>query len=539
MSIRAIIRYGSLAVILCLGTWALWPPPSEQRPQAAAGDASEPCQDARFVIKVAPGGSYLPGTQPFGLDLTLHGLTDVVADFEKRFPDTRIEIINVPSVREYLVTQLSSGQAPDIINVNVEDVWTDVQKGWYVPLDPFLEAPNPFVAEKGDPSLPGSRQWWDMFTYQGISRGKAAPDNKNYCLTYDMIETGIYYNKTLFEQWGVQPPQTWEEFRRILQRAREAGKIPLLMGLGTFNDWCTDLFFDQLYYSLLPGIDLVQDPVREKYLQGYLDWDEIAFLFGKGFFHTTDPRYREVWRLMKDLKQYTNRDMMGTDQLREFVTGNAAMLWSVSAIGFRLQADKELGFDWGVFYMPRFTKATTPYASNVDMCVIGGSGTQLEVTCSAIKDTDPSLSMAERMARSERLQRAVAFLQFLCVPENYRRIVNEYPCLLPNIKGVRALPVLKPFEKILERRYTTTKWVFTFDLRFSEIQSRMLGLYLAGGVDLDEYMQWQEDNIRAATENLRRRKPVDMAKLERVWQEKAPIRAKLKDLPPEPTEDKR
>jgi raffinose/stachyose/melibiose transport system substrate-binding protein len=491
------------------------------------------------VIKVAPGGSYLPGTQPFGLDLTLHGLTDVVADFEKRFPDTRIEIINVPGVREYLVTQLSSGQAPDIINVNVEDVWTDVQKGWYVPLDPFLEAPNPFVVEKGDPSLPGSKEWWDMFTYQGISRGKAAPDNKNYCLTYDMIETGIYYNKTLFRQWGVQPPRTWEEFRRILQRAKEEGKIPLLMSLGTFNDWCTDLFFDQLYYGLLPGIDLIQDPVREKYLQGYLDWDEIAFLFGKGFFHTTDLRYREVWRLMKDLKQFTNRDMMGTDQLREFVTGNAAMLWSVSAIGFRLQADKELGFDWGVFYMPRFTKATTPYASNVDMCVIGGSGTQLEITCTAIKDTDPNLSMAERMEKSERLKRAVAFLQFLCVPENYRRIVNEYPCLLPNIKGVRALPVLKPFEKILERRYTTTKWVFTFDLRFSEIQSRMLGLYLAGGVDLDEYMQWQEDNIRAATENLLRRKPVDMAKLERIWESKSAIRATLKDLPPEPKEDER
>jgi hypothetical protein len=241
---------------------------------------------------------------------------------------------------------------------------------------------------------------------------------------------------------------------------------------------------------------------------------------------------------MHDLKQYTNQDMMGTDLLREFVTGNAAMLWSVSAIGFRLQADKELGFDWGVFYLPRFTKATTPYASDTDMCVIGGSGTQLEVTCTAIGDTDPDLPMAERMEKSERLKRAIAFLQFLCVPENYEQVVNEYPCMLPNIKGVRALPVLKPFEDILARRYTTTKWVFTFDLRFSEIQSRMLGLYLADGADLDEYLRWQEDNIRIATTNLQRRKPVDMAKLEKLWQAKAAARAKLTDLPPEPKGDK-
>lgn len=533
MSFRRFFRYGSLTVILLGGAWLLRPPPAERRDADGAG-GDEPGQGVRFVLKVAPGGSYLPGTQPFGLDLTLRGLSDVVADFERRFPDTRIEIINVPGVREYLVTQLSSGQAPDIINVNVEDVWTDVQKGWYVPLDTFLEAPNPFVVEKGDPELPGSRAWWDMFTYQGISRGKAAPDGLNYCLSYDMIETGIYYNRSLFEQWGVAPPATWEEFLTILERARSEGRIPLLMGLWTFSDWCTDLFFDQLYYGLLPGIDLIQDPVREQYLQGYLDWDELAFLYRKGFFHRTDPRYREVWRLMHELKQYTNRDMMGTDQLREFVTGNAAMLWSVSAMGFRLQADRDLGFDWGVFYLPRFTKKTTPYASEVEMCVIGGSGTQLEITCSALGDTDPALPQAERMARSERLQRAVAFLQFLCVPENYARIVNEYPCMVPNIRGVEALPVLKPFEEILARRYTTTKWVYTFDLRFSEIQSRMLGLFLGGGVGLDEYLRWQEDNIGAATDNLLRRKPVDLDNLERIWQEKAPIRAAMIDLPPEP-----
>jgi len=106
--------------------------------------------------------------------------------------------------------------------------------------------------------------------------------------------------------------------------------------------------------------------------------------------------------------------------------------------------------------------------------------------------------------------------------------------MLPNIKGVKALPVLKPFEEILSRRYTTTKWVYTFDLRFSEIQGRMLGLYLADGVNLEEYLRWEEDNIRAATGNLLQRKSVDMDKLERIWEQKAAIRATFKDLPTAP-----
>ena len=529
---RRILKQLSLVIVLGVSGWLLIPEKEE-----GGGDGGEvrgPApsrRDTKYVIKVACGGAYQPGTQPHGLDLTLQGFTRVARAYEQRFPDTRIEILVVPAVREYLVTQLGSGQAPDIINVNVEDVWIDVQKGWYVPLDTYLEAPNPFVAELGDPELPGARQWWDMFIYQAISRGKAAPDNRNYCVTYDMVETGIYYNKTLFDELGLAVPETWEEFETVCGRIRAHGKLPLLMHLGAFHDWCTDLFFDQLYYPLLPGIDLVQDPVREKYLQGYLDWDEIAFLHGKGFFRSTDPRYRELWQLMRRLKEHTKDDLVSTDALREFVTQRAAMFWQSSAVTFRFAADPDLGFEWGVFYLPRFTKETSRFASGEPMCVIGGSASQFEVTNSALADTDPDLPMEERMARSERLKRVIGFLQFMCIPEQYEKIVNEYPCFMPNVHGVDVLPELEPFERILERRYTTTKWIFTFDLRFSEIQMRMLSLYLVDGIDLDEYLEWQDGNLAAAVANLRQRKEIDHERLERAWEAKAEVRAGMGELP--------
>ncbi|HNV22917.1 MAG TPA: extracellular solute-binding protein, partial [Candidatus Hydrogenedentes bacterium] len=138
------VRRVSLAVIVAVGAWLLWPRAGGEfvtgMPEHRDNGA-----DARFVIKFVPGQQYMPGTTPFGLGEPLKGMAEVVRDFEARFPDTRVELITVPGVREYLVTQLSSGNAPDILMVNVEDVWVDVQKGWYVPLDPYLEAPNPFV----------------------------------------------------------------------------------------------------------------------------------------------------------------------------------------------------------------------------------------------------------------------------------------------------------------------------------------------------------------------------------------------------------
>lgn len=526
---RTILRAASLALILAVSGWALLPPPAE-RDTPGSGQRSHG-GDVRYVIRVSPGPQYMPGSAPFGIGEPLRGLNDVIQDFEARFPDTRVEVLTVPGVREYLVPLLSSGQAPDIINVNVEDVWVDVQKNWYVPLDAFLEAPNEFIREQGDPAAPGHDQWWDMFKYQAISRGKAAPDGKNYCLSYDMIETGIFYNKTIFREVGVDVPEDWEAFLVVLRKLKEAGHTPLLMHADLFNDWSVDLFFDQLYYDLLPGIDLYQDPTREPYLEGYLDDFEVAFLFQQGFFTQRDPRYMEIWRIMKEMRQYTNQNIATVDLTREFVTRKAAMVWNTSWFLYRLQADRQLGFDWGVFYMPQFTKKTTPFASETPMCVIGGASVQFEVTSSALSDTPQDMPFEARIENSERLKRVMQFLQFLCVPEQYVRIVNEYEGFLPNIVGVPVGATLKPFEEILDRRYTTTKWTYTFDLKFNEIQRRCIELYLNGGINLEEFMDWQVSNIVNGVDNLLFRKKFDADQLQRAWDEKAPIRAGMEGLP--------
>jgi ABC-type glycerol-3-phosphate transport system substrate-binding protein len=518
-----------MALILGVAVWALLPPAVDD--SAPAPSASAEKGKVKYVIKISPGPQYMPDSVPYGIGAPLKGLSNVIRDFEARFPDTRIEVLTVPGVREYLVTQLSSGQAPDIINVNVEDVWVDVQKGWYVPLDPFLDGPNEFIREKGDPATPGYDHWWDMFKYQAISRGKAAPDGLNYCLSYDMVETGIFYNKKIFREVGVDVPKNWDEFIDVMKKIKAAGHTPMLMFTDAFSDWCTDLFFDQMYDCLLPGIDLFQDPTREPYLQGYLDDNEVYFLYHKGFFTRKDPRFVEIWKLMHEFRQYSNQNLATVDITRDFVMEKEAMVWTGCWLAYRLTADKALGFDWGVFYMPQFTKKTTKYACDTPMCVIGGAAVQFEVTNSAVSDTPADLPIAERARKSERVKRVMQFLEFLCVPENYSRIVNEYECFLPNIKGVPVKPALKPFESILERRYTTTKWVYTFDLRFNEIQRRMLELYLNNGINLDEYMDWWESNLKSATENLVVRKKLDLEPLQQAWDRLAPVRAKMEDLP--------
>jgi raffinose/stachyose/melibiose transport system substrate-binding protein len=415
---------------------------------------------------------------------------------------------------------LAAAQAPDILSVNVEDVWQDVQKGWYVPLDAWLERPNPFV-KKGEP---GSRQWWDLFKYQDISRSKAAPDGKMYCITLDMIETGIFYNKDLFRKLDLRPPKTWDEFMRMQEKIQRTGVTPMLVGTGELADWGVDLVFDNLYRDLRPTMDMKKDPKRDAFQKGYLDWDELAFLHGKGFFTKSDPRWPEVFRILKEWRRFMPKDLGAVDLNREFVQGKGAMLWSSSMLVQRLLRDKQIGFEWGVFYLPPITQTTSRFGSGHDMCIIGEAATQFVVSNTAFSDTG-------NIESSERLKRCIAFLQYATTSKSCKRIVNEIVALMPNVVGVEARPELAPFVEILKRDYTTTKWVYTFDLRFAEIMNRMLALYLMDGVTHEEFMDWIVSNVATATSTVVRRKRLDISAYEPKWRELASVRAEMRELP--------
>lgn len=526
MILKRIFKYSSLAVILVIGAYLMLPVKSSDYKSSSNNSDSfvsnSVSRKIKYNIRFVPGGFYFPGIAPAGIGKPNKGFYEVAAAYEKLHPDTKITFCDAMARREYLVTQLSAGKAPDVLMVNVEDVWPDIQKSWYAPLDDYLEQPNPYIPA----GKPGSRQWWDIFKFQAISRGKLAPNGKMYCISYDMIETAIYYNKNIFKKVGVDIPKNWDEYEDIMRKIRKAGYTPIQTLVSIYADWGVDLFLDQIYYNILPGIDLKKDPVREKYLQGYLDWDEVCFLFKKGFFTKDDPRYRELWKLLKRFRNFSNKDIATEDMIRAFIRGEAAMIWSSNLISYRFAADKDMNFEWDVFYLPKFTTNTTKYASGEPMCVIGGSGAQYEISNSAFSDTGNPKT-------SDKIKRVIDFLQFITVPEQYEKVVNEHPILVPNVKGVETLPLLKPFEKILQRRYTTTKWTYTFDLKFTDILSRMLLLYLDDYITLDEFIEWQEKNLESAYRRYTRKKHPDFEAMEKEWKRLAPIRKNYIDLPPQ------
>jgi raffinose/stachyose/melibiose transport system substrate-binding protein len=521
-----------LLVIIALSIWALLPPPNETRigeGQPASTQPSASNRAVRYHLTMDPGPLYIPGVVPENAAKPVNGMRVVADEFERLFPDTHIDFVAVPSgTREWLVTKVSSAQAPDVIQVNARDAWQDVRKNWYVPLDGYLDAPNPFVK----PGEPGSARWWDQFKYPVHTQSTRAPDGKIYNVSLDMIETGIYYNKTLFGKHGLKPPRDWAEFIDINRTLKAAGvRSPMLAERRDFTDWSVDIVFDQMYGAMRPLLDLNYDPRRGEDLNGYLDWDEVTFLHRKGFFTPTDARWREVFRILRDLRTYMPDDLTGTDVHKAFVTEQGAMLWGSALSLPRLRNDPQLGFEWGLFYLPPITPSTSRFGDGHRVAAIGGSAMQYHVTNSAVADTPADMPFDQRVAKSERLKRVIAFLQYLCMPHATDTVVNEIIAFVPNIKGVDGHPALQPFDEFLTRHYAMTKWFFTYDLQFDEVLERMFELYMNDGITEDEFLTWMDRATTSAADTMVGRHHPDFAPLDRAWQEHARMRAQFPELP--------
>jgi len=459
---------------------------------------------ARHLIEITP-GIYRPGNVPQSVGEPLRAFRDIADEYERLHPGVSVRFRQAPAVAgggegDWLRTQLAGGIAPEIVQINTEVVWQDLDKGWWVNLEPYLAQPNPYV--------PGNEVWWDCFADIALTKAKRGPDGNLYCIPMDIVETGIFYNKDVFASLGLSPPADWEEFIRIQKTLKDAGYIPLVVnGFTVVCDWTQDIIFDQLFYEILDQIDLEKGSRDEEaYLRGYLAPKELCYLIKRGFFGPDNPRYREVWRIIRDWRPYWSHELANTDMDRLFLTQRGAMYWSGSWFIRRMKNDPYLDFDWGIFYVPPITKATSPYACGAESAVIGGAGNQYSVTNRAVLDGE--------------LDIVIDFLRFLTTPESAERLVGEAQMFFPNVKGARMDPELAAFADIFRHRYCTVKWLYSLSQEFNDTHRRWIMYFVNGGFGLDEFLALSDSYMQQAADYYIDKHGYDFSEYDRVMAER-------------------
>ncbi|MGV0961371.1 MAG: ABC transporter substrate-binding protein [Limnohabitans sp.] len=160
-----------------------------------------------------------------------------------------------------------------------------------------------------------------------------------YCLPVAYVIHGIFYNKQIFRQLQLEPPQTVTEFMDTLKKVASAGQQTPL-ALGTADMWeTTQVIFTGMGPNFWGG-----EKARKALIQR-----------SKKF---TDPEFIKAWRMMSQLKPFMHpkqTEMSNSDIQLLFATGNAAIYptgsWDIDFLRSTSFAYKKQ-IDMGVFKPP-------------------------------------------------------------------------------------------------------------------------------------------------------------------------------------------
>lgn len=139
----------------------------------------------------------------------------VIAAFEEQYPN--VDIVYSPYANEVYKTALQvaigSDDPPDIFfNWAGDDTFRLVREGHLVDLTPYAE-------EFG---------WYDAISPAALDA--FAQDGKLYAGPYSQEVKYVYYNLSIFEEQGIEIPQTFDELLGVCQTLREAGITPMAFG---------------------------------------------------------------------------------------------------------------------------------------------------------------------------------------------------------------------------------------------------------------------------------------------------------------------
>lgn len=133
-------------------------------------------------------------------------LEEIVKDFEKENPDIKVNMTNVPDAGTVLKTRMLAGDSPDIINIYPQNMdfkeWA--KAGYFKDLSEATYLSN------------------IVNDYEK----KYAIDGKIYNVPLSANFYCIYYNKTKFDELGLKVPETWEEFKKLVEDIKAKGEVP-------------------------------------------------------------------------------------------------------------------------------------------------------------------------------------------------------------------------------------------------------------------------------------------------------------------------
>jgi raffinose/stachyose/melibiose transport system substrate-binding protein len=184
-------------------------------PSANVGSSASPSASAS-----ASASSAAESSKPVKLTL-LNGtveavdwLNEQIKAFNAANPGITIEQEFQKTASDVLKVKIASGDTPDIVAL--------------------AQVPQEFYDQDLFHDFSGDSAIWDRLTNPSIKQSIADTNrsDKQFYLPMTVSYTGLYYNKDMIAELGIQKPDSWEAFTKALQTVKEkkSGITPLYLG---------------------------------------------------------------------------------------------------------------------------------------------------------------------------------------------------------------------------------------------------------------------------------------------------------------------
>jgi raffinose/stachyose/melibiose transport system substrate-binding protein len=151
-------------------------------------------------------------------------LRELNAAFHKKYPNVRIKRVSrsFSDLQKQLRLAITGDDAPDVVEANNAraDMGAFVKAGLLRSLDGYAKA------YEWDQRFPAGVRSVASYTPDGATFGKG--NLYGLPLTGELV--GVWYNKAKLSRLGITPPRTLDEFESALQKAKQAGEVPIQFG---------------------------------------------------------------------------------------------------------------------------------------------------------------------------------------------------------------------------------------------------------------------------------------------------------------------
>lgn len=145
----------------------------------------------------------------------LEAFQAVVDGFEATYPDTSVELVQVPfeEMNAQIPQQFSSGSAPDVTVALPGLMRLLAENDFLTPVDDLWDG------------------WIEDGQYNESLRDVASVDDTTYGVWFKAnVNSLIWHTPAQLDALGVAPPETWDDYIALLDAAKAAGVEPIAVG---------------------------------------------------------------------------------------------------------------------------------------------------------------------------------------------------------------------------------------------------------------------------------------------------------------------